>query len=662
MNAKPNILLVDDEPRFIDSLHTILNHFDYQCSKAYSGSEALDMLSEQDFDLALLDVDLPDISGCDIARQIKESNIATTTIMLTGMNTVEIAVQAMKDGAYDFLNKPLNHELLLKTLEKAHQHNRLKKDLVVSEQRFQTLAEAAWEGIVIHAGGKIIEANEQFLSLFQYGADDIERGLTLSDIVDTAPADTSATSILQGEYGSFTVNARKKDGTALVIEIKSRTMTYHNRPRAVCAIRDISERIRAEEEKLALQKKLAATSKLNALGLMAGSIAHDLNNILAGIVSYPDLLLMQMDETSRFYPQIKKIQEAGQRAAAVVSDLVAITRGSQRPQDVHNLNDIVLEYLNSIEHGERLARYPDISVQTRLQKNIHNVYCSPANIHKLLLNLIGNGIEAVGKEGCITITTGNCLFVHPELANEGRNHGLEHVRLTIADNGPGISEKDADRIFDPFYTTKIMGKSGSGLGLSIVWNIVQQHGGWIELKNNRPGAVFEIYLPATNDPLKLEPAGKDQKFIRGAGEHILIIDDQQDQNETLEASLKSLGYNTHSVTSGERGIEYLKEHRADLILLDMMMGEGLTGRQALEIIRKTIPEQRVIIISGYAKPGEIEKTRKLGVSFILEKPITIPRLSRFINEALGRPQGCFQKQNSQDSYAEREKGICQGQG
>lgn len=634
MNDTPKILLVDDEKRFADSLQNVLMHYNYSCIMASSGREAVRLLNEEQFDLALLDVGLPDMSGCDIAKYITSSCPHTTSIMLTGLNTVQTAVQSLKLGAYDFLSKPLNHDVLIKTLEKALQHNKLKQELQVSNKRFQALSEATWEGVVIHEHGKIIEANNQFFDMFGYSREDLNNGLTLDEIL--IPVSLEGTRQLV-DYNFNTrrpIIGLKSDGTELYVEAKSRTINYLSQQRQVCTICDISDRVAFEEEKLELQNKLAQANKLNALGLMAGSVAHDLNNILSGIVSYPDLLLMQMDESDKFYKQIQKIQAAGKRAAAVVSDLVTIARGKKLDKSVENLNDIVLSYINSLEHGERQINYPDIVIRTKLQRNIHNCCCSPQHIHKILLNLIGNGLEAVGENGNIQISTENCIFTHPMLISETEEQGTRHVKLTIADDGPGIAEEDIEHIFEPFYSTKVMGKSGTGLGLSIVWNIIQEHCGWIEVKNTYPGVAFEIYLPATQDQVCPVVKNIDPKELTGQGEKILLIDDQVEQNMVVEKSLRKIGYKVSSVTSGEAGIAFLKTNDVDLILLDMVMGEGMNGRETLEIIRKTKPEQQVIVVSGYAQSDEIRKTKALGVSLFLEKPITLSNLALSIKKAM----------------------------
>ncbi len=631
---KSNILLVDDEPRFIDSLHSILKHFDHSCTMVNTGSEAIDLLKTNRFDLALLDVGLPDICGCNIIKFIKNFNIQTTAIMLTGISTVETAVKAMKFGAYDFLRKPINYELLIKTIDKALEHNKLKSELQISEQRFATLSEAAWEAIIIHENSRIIETNSQFLQLFGYTSEELQGGISLNDIFTPSSLQAAGKVIDRQVTGSCEVVGIRKDGTELFTEIKSRPINYLNKPRLVWVIRDISERVRAVEEKLSLQKKLAKANKLSALGLMAGSVAHDLNNILSGIVSYPDLLLLQMDESDRYYEQIKKIQAAGKRAAAVVSDLVTIARGGASTKTVENINDIILSHLSSLEHLERLANFPQAIIQTRLHKDLHNTCCSPQHMHKVLLNLIGNSLEIVQENGMIHISTDNCKFLHPMARTEEGNEAGDYIKMTISDNGPGIKPEDAEFIFDPFYTTKVMGKSGTGLGLSIVWNIVQDHNGWIEIKDNNPGAIFEIYLPATGDSVCPIMDIQSTDAFRGNGETILLIDDQLEQNEIIGKALQNMGYITYSVTSGEEGIAFIRSKPVDLVLLDMMMGSGLNGRETFEKILKIRPEQKAIVISGYAKNDEIMKAKDLGVSDFIEKPVTITKIGAAIRQSL----------------------------
>jgi two-component system cell cycle sensor histidine kinase/response regulator CckA len=630
----PKILLVDDEERFASSLCDILKHYDYNCTTALTGSEAITLLQKQHFDLALLDMELPDMTGCDILEFIKQSRGNTTAIMLTGISTVETAVKAMKQGAYDFLSKPINHELLIKTIEKAFQHNKLTWNLEFSETRFQALAEASWEGIVIHENGTFIEANKQFFNMFGYSDTELEKREFLEQLLTPASLQIIRRDIENSVFASNELIGIRKGGDEFPLETNTRSINYLGKPTRVCAIRDLSDRVRAEQEKLSLQKKLANANKLKALGLMAGSVAHDLNNILAGVVSYPDLLLSQMSESDRFYSEIQKIQEAGKRAAAVVSDLVVLARGGVSSTTVENINDIILDHLNSIEHCERLANFPDVVIQTNLQQDLYSTHCSVLHIHKIFLNLVGNALEAVQENGIISITTENCRFINPVSLYHLSGKKENYVKITLTDNGAGIALKDLDHIFDPFYTTKVMGKSGTGLGLSIVWNTVREHDGWIEVKAQNPGMTFEIYLPATlAKVLPKEDVGISHP-LHGNGEKILLIDDQQEQNDTMGKLLAGLGYKTYSATSGEEGIAFLESQPVDLVLLDMIMGEGLNGRETYEKILQLKPNQKAIIISGYSKDEDISKARALGVSHFLEKPVTLPKISQAINELL----------------------------
>ncbi len=634
MGSMPKILLVDDEERFAKSLQIILTHYDYPCTVAFSGAEAIRLLKEGSFGIALLDVNLPDMSGCDILDFINSARIKTTSIMLTGISTVETAVQAMKQGAYDFLNKPVNHELLIKTIGNAFRHHTLTWELAASEKRFKVLAEASLEGVVVHHNGNLIEANNQFFSMFGYTKEELGQGMFLDKILTPSSLQIVNQHIENSFFGRYELSGVKKNGEEFPLEVNSQQINYLDRPARVCALRDLTDRVKVEEEKLELQRKLAKANKLKALGLMAGAVAHDLNNILSGVVSYPELLLAQMKKEDKLYSGIKRVQEAGKRAAAVVADLVLLARGGSFSATVENLNDLLLSHLNSIEYNERRAKYPNVVIRRDLQQNLYNTRCSTQHIHKIFLNLIGNALEAVQENGLICIQTENCKFTHPESLSQTSNSGSHFVKLTVSDNGPGIPQDDLDRIFDPFYSTKKMGRSGTGLGLSIVWNTVQQLNGWIEVKDNKPGAIFEIYLPATTEQAGSNQAENIVRPLRGNGETILLIDDQPEQNETLVNLLSDLGYITYSVTSGEDGIKFLQTKDVHLVLLDMIMGDGLNGRETYEKILHIRPGQKAIIISGYSRNEEIIKAKALGAAFYLEKPVTMPILSVAIRQTL----------------------------
>lgn len=634
MQDSPEILLVDDEERFIEGLQGILSHYNYSCTRALTGGEALGLLKDKQFDLALLDVGLPDMSGCEIAEFITTTCHDTTSIMLTGLNTVETAVLAMKKGAYDFLSKPINHDHLLKTLDKALEYNRLKQDLRTSETRFQILAEAAWEGIVVIQDGFLVEANSQFLTMFGWARKELSTINVAEQIfVSESSIHEDGRWFEDDRNDSFEIVGIKKDGARFPVEVRYRSMEYLGRPAKVFAIRDIAQRVKHEREQLVLQEQLAKANKLEALGLMAGSVAHDLNNILTAVVNYPDLMLMEMQQGDPHYEEIKKLQEAGQRAAAVVSDLVSVARGRKTKAPVVNLNDHILAHLTSIEHSDRLFGYPGVVIKTGFATDLANCRCTKQHIHKILLNLIGNALEAISNVGIVRITTDNATFANPVRREQAVRAG-SYVKMSVSDNGAGIDHEDLEHIFDPFYSTKYGQKSGTGLGLAIVWNSVMESDGWVDVSSSESGTVFDVYLPATDEQTTMSAESAIARAVDGSGETILLVDDETEQNETMQNMLNGIGYKTFAVNSSDEAIGFLRSCRIDLVILDMIMENDLNGCQLYEKMLDINPGQKAIVVSGYSGNKERIRAQELGISHFLEKPVTLPAVSRVIREVL----------------------------
>ena len=270
------------------------------------------------------------------------------------------------------------------------------------------------------------------------------------------------------------------------------------------------------------------------MGLMAGGIAHDLNNILSGIVSYPELLLMDIPEDSPMWKPIKTIQESGMRAADVVEDLLTIARGVATGKEASNLNTLIEGYLKSAEHQKLVEMHPFITFKTEIDSDLLNISCSPTHIKKMLMNLVTNASEAIEGSGTVTISTTNQYLDEPLKGYEDIRTG-EYVLLNVSDDGSGISPEDLERIFEPFYTKKMMGRSGTGLGLAVVWNSMQDHNGYINVKSSEKGTVFELYFPVTRE----EVAGVEEEVpmedYLGHGEKILVVDDEERQREIASA-------------------------------------------------------------------------------------------------------------------------------
>ena len=262
-------------------------------------------------------------------------------------------------------------------------------------------------------------------------------------------------------------------------------------------------------------------------------------------------------------------------------------------------------------------------------------YYPDSNVTKSLMNLITNAYEAIEGRGIVTISTENNYLDEPLRGYENVAEG-EYVQLTISDDGTGISSEDLERVFEPFYTKKVMGRSGTGLGLAIVWNTVQDHDGYINVKSSDKGTVFDLYFPVCREEIN---ATKEEVPIGdyfGHGEKILVVDDEARQREIACGLLAKLRYLTDAVSSGEEAVEYLKDHFVDLIVLDMIMPKGINGRETYEQIIKIHPKQKAIIASGYAETDEVKAAQRLGAGKYIKKPYTLDKIGTVVKEELDK--------------------------
>ena len=399
---------------------------------------------------------------------------------------------------------------------------------------------------------------------------------------------------------------------------------------------DITEQLKARTEKKHLERQLLQSQKLESIGKMAGGVAHDLNNILSGIINYPELLLLQLPPDSPLRKPLCQIHDSGKRAAKVVADLLTIARGVAAVKENVCLNTLILDYLDAPEQGKLRSTFPRISFETKLEAHLWTTACSTIHIQKCLMNLINNGAEAFPADafGTIVIASRNVALQQPLPGFPHLTNGRYAV-LTVADNGMGIRPGDLEHIFEPFYTKKAMGRSGTGLGLTVVWSTMQDHLGAVTVASSpEGGTTFSLYLPATNEGLTAPPSAAALADLQGHGERILIVDDEPQQRDIAAQILAKLEYSGETVASGEEAIEFLKEHAIDLVILDMIMEPGLNGRRTYEAILASHPRQRAIIASGFADSEEVAKLQALGAGQYVKKPYTIEELGNAVQLAL----------------------------
>lgn len=393
-------------------------------------------------------------------------------------------------------------------------------------------------------------------------------------------------------------------------------------------LRDITERKQTE-------KQLHRAQKMEAVGMMAGGVAHDLNNILAGIVNYPELMLLKLPASSELRRPLTAVRDSGRRAAAVVADLLTVARGVASPRKPYDINLLIQEYLDSPECQQLKTEHPGVTCTGQCDAESPIINCSVIHINKTLMNLTTNAVEAVGDAGSIIISTCNCQIDEAEGLEKNMEPG-DYVILTAQDNGPGIPEKDLKHIFEPFYTRKVMGQSGTGLGLAVVWNTVQDHNGKIFVESNEKGTRFQLYFPISTTESIVQPENDQTLNFTGKGEHILVVDDEPQLRDIASQILQSLNYQVDSVSSGEQAIEFIKKKPVDLIVLDMLMEPGINGRQTYAEIIKQYPNQKAIIASGFSESDDVKMTLQLGASEFIGKPYSLGKLGRAVKNVLGR--------------------------
>ena len=442
----------------------------------------------------------------------------------------------------------------------------------------------------------------------------------------------------KGEAANFEFEAKRKNGE--IFPTKHTDSLLKNKQGEplgiVSVVRDITGQKREEEEKRTLEAQLQRAEKMEAIGTLAGGVAHDLNNVLSGIVSYPDLLLMDLPEDSPLRKPILTMQSAGQKAVAIVQDLLTMARRGVVIADVVNLNDIISKYLKSLEYENLISFHPGVEIKSKLEADLPNLSGSSVHLSKIVMNLVSNAAEAMPHGGEILISTENRYVDRPPSGYDSVKEG-DYVVLTVSDPGTGISAKDMKRIFEPFYTKKVMGRSGTGLGMAVVWGTVKDHNGYIDVQSTeRKGTTFTLYFPATQEEIANEKFRLSIADYMGKEESILVVDDVKDQRELALILLTKLGYTADTISSGVEAVKYLKEHRVDLIILDMIMDPGIDGLETYKKIIEVYPGQKAIIVSGFSETDRVKEAQRLGAGQYIKKPYTLEKLGLAIKEELGR--------------------------
>ncbi len=423
----------------------------------------------------------------------------------------------------------------------------------------------------------------------------------------------------------------RKDGSFLDTEISASWL--YDREGEVIGLqgstRDITARKRMEEERANLERQLLHAQKMEAIGTLAGGIAHDINNMLTTIQGY--VTLMQVDIRG-YHPdsaKLDKISEQIRSGANLTSQLLGFARGGKYEIRTINPNDLLKQSSDVFGRTKK-----EVSLTLKLHPAVWTVEVDPVQIEQTLLNMFINSWQAMPEGGDIYLVSGNVVLNENDVAPHGVKPG-KYVLISITDTGTGMDEQTRKRIFEPFFTTKSPGQ-GTGLGLASAYGIIKNHDGFIAVQSELgKGTTFKIYLPASEKKIVVEDAPAASRLARGSGTTILLVDDEQDIIEVTRELLENKGFNVLAAGSGQEAIALYKEKKdaIDLIILDMIM-PGLGGSRTYDQLFAIDPEVRILLASGYSIDGEAQRIMDKGCKGFIQKPFRISELVRKIREII----------------------------
>lgn len=570
----------------------------------------------------------PVMSG-DVGELINDFNWMVARLSTTTVRKEQLKVSEEK-------LKNINAKLL----EEIRERKRIEDRLRASEKLYRSIVENSHGGIVLIGDDyRIIYGNSEMSRITGYTPEE-SIGMDFREFIEGSDRE-----LVEGRYvmrrsgkqvpQRYEFNVLQKDGGTRRVEIISTVMMDSTgEKKTIAQILDITEQKQAKQEKIELAMQLQRAQKMEALGTLAGGVAHDLNNILTGLVSYPELLLMDLPDDSPFRKPILTIQKSGERAAAIVQDLLTLARRGVSSTEVVNINHIVQGYLKSPEFENLKLHCPKAQVETGLDPDLLNILGSRVHLSKTVMNLISNAAEAMPDGGKISISTENRYIDRPIRGYDQVAEG-DYVIFSISDTGIGIAPVDLERIFEPFYTKKVMGRSGTGLGMAVVWGTVKDHNGYIDVESIvGQGTTFSLYFPVTRKKLDSDAEMLKMEDYKGNGESILIVDDVEEQQGIAKQILRKLGYSVDAVSSGEEAVAYMKEKSIDLLVLDMIMDPGMDGLETYKEIIKLHPGQKALIVSGFSETARVREAQRLGAGTYVRKPYLLSKFGMEVRREL----------------------------
>jgi len=678
------VLAIDDQPDNLLSLRALLlEEFpSAQVLTASSGSRGLELAAAHDPDVVLLDVLMPGMDGFEVCSQLK-ANLQTRdvpVVFVTALQTERAhRLRALEVGAEAFLSKPIDPAELvaqiramlkikaaalykrnearelgklvaartqeleqsrfeaLRLLEQLRAENEARRRsetaLKESEHKFSMLfhASPAWIAITSLADGRFIDANQAFCEGLGYRREELVGHTTLELGLYSKSQRTQVIKGALTQPQPHEVEMRTRSGERRQLLIGSERVVLGSETCLLAAGVDLTERNRAETERLQLTEQLRISQKLEAIGSLAGGVAHDFNNLLSVILNYAEFALEKTVEGDSLREDLLEVRKAGERATALTRQLLAFSRKQMlRPVSL-NLNSVV----RSTERMLRRILGEDIQVILNLAPDLDVVCADPSQFEQVLMNLVVNARDAMPKGGTLTIHTKNEHLTENRGAQQIDVEPGSYVSLTVTDTGCGIDPQVQAHIFEPFFTTKSQGK-GTGLGLSTVYGIVKQSGGTVSVRSEPGlGAIFTVLLPLTTGAVanvQRPTSGSEQR--RGT-ETILVVEDEAALRRVAQRCLENVGYTVLTAADGDEALTLAEQHAdtIQLLLTDVVMPR-MNGRELASELQRRRPTLKVLYMSGYTDDAIVHHGVLDQGTWFLGKPFTPTGITEKVREVL----------------------------
>jgi PAS domain S-box-containing protein len=643
------VLIVEDDVGLNHLIRKTLEREGFKTQQATNGAQAIAAaIARQDM-LILMDYLLPDMTGKQIIKALREEKIEMPLIVMTGHGDERIAVEIMKLGVHDYVikeqgfvdNLPRIIRQTLDVIATEKELTQAQEALRDSEERYRTLFDDAKDGIALaDAGtGRLIECNQALCDMVEKDKAELLGQMQSALQLPQAPPVNGQPMTYgchrSGDPGMIVEDLLlSKSGKLVPVEIRAANVRMKGMDFMLAVFRDLTQRKFLEKEKQHLQAQLLQAQKLEAIGTLAGGVAHDFSNLLTVIIGFIHLSMAKVEDSDPIHRDLKLAGIAAGKAIGVVRQLLLFSRKQPMEFSSLNLNEIIDTLLKMLRRliGE------DVAIDTKPAPDLWTIQGDEGNIEQVIMNLAINARDAMPQGGRITISTENAHIDDEYCKTRSDARRGSFVCLSITDTGTGMDAPTQGHIFEPFFTTKEKGK-GTGLGLSVVYGIVKQHEGWIVVESNPGhGAAFKIYLPSSSKIACKTPESVQMEKCIGKGERVLVVEDEEAVREVALEVLEENGYTVFYAENAQKARELFAREKGDIDLLfsDIVLPDESGIRLFEELSSGS--NLRALFTSGYIDD-------KCGFNIIKEKdyrfipkPYTVESLLKAVRETLDYKQ------------------------